>query len=149
EILHDRRVGVDCELPWRRRGCSRTPVKSCERRLIQTDQVPTVSLEGLIDGVVGEVATATPPRVLYHYTSWSGLRGILKTQRMWATAHNCTSDPAELVSANEVIRAAAKERRRHTAPVAELALNVFIDQYQAMQVSRYVPTYLSGSSTCV
>ena len=46
---------------------------------------------------------------VYHYTTWSAVEGILLSQEFWATAHTCTNDPAELVSADDTILAVVAE----------------------------------------
>ncbi|HYX29779.1 MAG TPA: DUF2971 domain-containing protein [Pyrinomonadaceae bacterium] len=43
------------------------------------------------------------PRILYHYTDATGLLGMLKTHRLWATNRRFLNDPTETSYAAEVI----------------------------------------------
>jgi hypothetical protein len=59
--------------------------------------------EKALDGVASLAFRASPPPVLYHYTNWAGLEGILTSRRFRFTSHRCTNDEAELKSCDETI----------------------------------------------
>lgn len=95
--------------------------KSRKRRHSKGRQVrkwlDPLALDQMFDGVVGFTSEVEVPRVLYHYTGWEGAKGIIASQQFWATAHDCTNDEAELVSADSIIVEVAKElRETHPAP---------------------------------
>jgi hypothetical protein len=97
----------------------------------------------MFDKVFQASAQHNAPEVLYHYTSWSGLRGILKSQRFWATAHDCTNDEGELKSADEVIMEVAVNLRKTTKGTASAVLDLFLDGYPKLQITHLTSVYLS------
>jgi hypothetical protein len=58
-----------------------------------------------------------PLPVLYHYTTSDGLKGILASRRIWATAINYVNDNQELFHGNTKIEIAFRERLRGIDPV--------------------------------
>jgi hypothetical protein len=92
---------------------------------------------------VAQAPHAGAPPVLYHYTSWAGLQGILASQQFWATAHDCTNDEAELVSADDVIIAVAKDLQKSATGTAAEVLRRFVEGYAALQVTRVITVCLA------
>jgi hypothetical protein len=54
-------------------------------------------------------ANEPTPGVLWHYTSWSGLKGIIEQNVMWASSAAYLNDTMELTHAMEFIRRVASE----------------------------------------
>lgn len=44
-----------------------------------------------------------PAEALYHYTSLDGLKGILKTRRLWSTDYRYLNDPSEIKHGKKII----------------------------------------------
>jgi hypothetical protein len=84
-----------------------------------------------------------PHPVLYHYTSMSAALKILESQKFWATAHDCTNDTGELVSANSVILEIARFYRQTASGLATKALDLFLRNYDAEMIARVRTAYLS------
>lgn len=82
-------------------------------------------------------------RSLFHYTTWAGLQGILASQRFWATAHDCTNDEAELVSADDVIVEVAKDLQKNATGGAVEVLKLFVEGYATLQVTKVVSICLA------
>jgi hypothetical protein len=82
---------------------------------------------------------------LYHYTDWRGAEGILTSRQMWATAHGCTNDPAEIITCDDVILDVATRLQR-TAPAGASAttLDLFLHGYrqQRHRTGSILPLYL-------
>jgi hypothetical protein len=82
---------------------------------------------------------------LYHYTDWSGAEGILGSRHIWATAHDCTNDPAEITSCDGVILDVAARLQR-TAPVGAAAttIGLFLRGYRQdrHRTASTLPLYL-------
>lgn len=98
----------------------------------------------LVDGTSRPQSFSVTPKHLYHYTRWEVLRLILQSQRMRATAFDCTNDGRELVTADrEILRAAQWLRRRHWHPVVVASLDLFLESYLEKHVSTLVPVYLT------
>jgi hypothetical protein len=51
------------------------------------------------------VSHEKPPRLLWHYTSWSGLEGILRDNELWASQIGYLNDTLEVKYAERVFRA--------------------------------------------
>jgi len=105
-----------------------------------------LELESLFDGAVNKSYRTRAPKFLYHYTTWLGGAGIIRTQKIWATAHDCTNDKAEVISADRVILEVADELRAVSRGAGRRALDVFIRDYQASHVARKVPIYIASFS---
>lgn len=54
---------------------------------------------------------ASPAGVLYHYTSVTGLQGILQSNRLWATAAYFMNDSSEIEYGCQLVRQALLEWR--------------------------------------
>jgi len=102
-----------------------------------------LAVDRMFDGVVNEAFKVGTPKVLYHYTTWSGADGILRSQRFWATAHDCTNDEAELKSADAIVMEVARELRRNTRGPASTVLDLFLDGYPKLQITHLRTVYLT------
>ena len=92
-----------------------------------------LSIDKMYDRVVSDGYDKSAPPTVYHYTSWNGASGILHSQRFWATAHQCTNDPAELTSADAVILEVANEvREGQKNALAREALRLFITGFRSL-----------------
>jgi hypothetical protein len=96
-----------------------------------------LALDRMFDEVAKAPHAGAPP-VLYHYTTWEGARGIVASQRFWATAHDCTNDVAELVSADSVIIEVAKGLQKIATGAAGEVLSLFVEGYANLQVTKVV-----------
>src|SRR5205807_3935970 len=120
-----------------RRRLTRRHVSSRRKRL------NPLALDGLFDVLVNESYRHRPAEVIYHYTDWDGARGVLCSQHFWETAHDCTNDEAELVSAHSVIIEVADTLRKTTTGAAARALDLFINSYPRLQVNKLKTIYLA------
>jgi hypothetical protein len=102
-----------------------------------------LAIDRMFDEVVEDPHKATPPPILYHYTSWSGAEGILTTNTFWATAHDCTNDEAELQSANEIIIDVARHLRNDAVGAMVRVLDLFLEHYPSMTVAKLMTVYLA------
>ena len=102
-----------------------------------------LALDRMLDGIVNEAFKVEAPEVLYHYTSWSGVEGILKSRQFWATAHDCTNDEAELRSADEIITEVARDLRTDSKGAAAVTLDKFLEGYPKLQITQLRTVYLS------
>ena len=102
-----------------------------------------LALEQMFDQVVRDTHNVPAPGVLYHYTTWAGAQGILSSQRFWATAHDCTNDEAELVSADSIIIEVANELRKNATGAAAKVLDLFLNGYPSLQVTRLITVCLA------
>ena len=75
------------------RGYDGTPVRPFESVLLQNLLVP----EAL--AAYSESIMVRPVPTLYHYTSMSGLAGILESRTVWATEFGALNDTSELTYA--------------------------------------------------
>ena len=98
--------------------------------------VNPLALDRMFDAVVNDTFRVDVPKVLYHYTTWAGAQGIITSQRFWATAHDCTNDEAELVSADEIIVQVARELRTKARGAVAKVLDLFLDGYPEQQVTK-------------
>ena len=62
---------------------------------------------------------AAPPDVLYHYTSLSGLKGIVESRELWASAIHYLNDEAEFWEAFKHLDRAAREFHRSEGTEAQ------------------------------
>ncbi|HEV2491536.1 MAG TPA: DUF2971 domain-containing protein [Terriglobia bacterium] len=81
--------------------------------------------------------------VLYHYTSTSGALNILESQNFWATAHDCTNDTGELVSADATIFEIAQAQCQNANGLAARVLHLFLRDYDAEVIAKVRTAYLS------
>ena len=102
-----------------------------------------IKIEQELDALVNSFASDRPPEVLYHYTTWGGAEGILASRKVWATAHDCTNDPAELHSADKTILSVTRDLYSCFDPRAQAALTPFLDNYTKSHVTNLAPHYLA------
>ncbi len=102
-----------------------------------------LAVDRMFDGVVNDAFKVAAPKILYHYTSWSGAEGILRSQTFWATAHDCTNDEAELKSADAIVMEVARELRRNAKGAASTVLDLFLDGYPRLQITQLRTVYLT------
>jgi hypothetical protein len=81
-------------------------------------------------------------RVLYHYTSTFSALKILEGQKFWATAHDCTNDKGELVSANAAIFEVAKAQRQTSKGLASEVLDIFLRDFKTEMIAQVRTAYL-------
>jgi len=55
-----------------------------------------VTAEGIVKSFLDTVESQEPPKIIYHYTSDDGLRGILETGQLWLSDIFNLNDPSEL-----------------------------------------------------
>jgi hypothetical protein len=96
----------------------------------------------MFDQVVNAPHAGSPP-ALYHYTTWTAIQGILASQRFWATAHDCTNDGAELVSADAVIIETATDLLKNAMGVAAKVLRLFVEGYANLHVTKVITVCLT------
>lgn len=100
-------------------------------------------LDRRLDRVVGASFRQTPPGTLYHYTSWRGAEGILRNQLFWATAHDCTNDPAELKTADEIVLRVAENLKHELTGVCSDLLRLLIEGLPKTNVATVARIYLA------
>src|SRR5260370_17320756 len=81
--------------------------------------------------------------VLYHYTSTYGALKILESQKFWATAHDCTNDRGELISANAAVFDVARAWRQNVTGLAARALDIFLRDYDREAIAKIRTAYLA------
>ena len=96
-----------------------------------------------LDAIVNSFASDREPEVLYHYTTWDGAEGILKSRQVWVSAHDCTNDDAELHSADEIILSVARDLHSCFGSRAQAALTPFLDNYTTSHVTNLASHYLA------
>jgi hypothetical protein len=82
-------------------------------------------------------------RVLYHYTSTFAALKILESQKFWSTAHDCTNDKGELVSANAIVFDIAQACRQTARGLAARVLDEFLRNFDRESIARIRTAYLS------
>jgi hypothetical protein len=101
-----------------------------------------MTVDQMFDRAVEAAFVVTPPEVLYHYTSWTGAAGILTDRTFWATSHDCTNDPAELVSASQVILDVAQDFGSRATGIVREVFAQFISGYPEFHLAKQMPVYL-------
>ena len=86
------------------------------------------------------------PDILYHYTDWVALRGILTSRTFRATAHQHTNDPDELTSADSEIVTTLAEMRASTHGIATQALDRLIAEFDDLHIGRKSTVYIISFS---
>lgn len=82
------------------------------------------------------------PHTLYHYTSWEAAEKIVRSQRFWATAHDCTNDKEELIYADATILDAARALEPTSRGIARRVLRLFLKTYEHTRIGATKRTYL-------
>lgn len=117
------------------------------KRAVNKHQIPSYSIEPILDSVVNNSYRHRPVQVLYHYTDWSGARGIISNQHIWETAHDCVNDDHELESAHEVILEVAHKLLRKSGGAATRSLYHFIQAYERLKISEMKTIYIACFSS--
>ena len=102
-----------------------------------------LAVDHMFDQVVRDAFEVALPRVLYHYTKWVGAEGVLSSRAFWATAHDCTNDEAELISADTISIEVAKELQKTAKGAADVVLDLFLKGYPKLQVTKLRTVYLA------
>src|SRR5947208_1002007 len=82
------------------------------------------------------------PCVHYHYTSWQAAANISASQRFRATAHNCTNDPGELISADATIIDAFTAAQARASGMTARLLRLFLKTYGHSRIGASPRCYL-------
>ena len=86
---------------------------------------------------------ADQPSVLYHYTTWEGFEGILKSQEFWAFDHRDMKDPRELRPAEDAIKNVLAEMQATTdGPLRDL-VDLVSASYPMRLAADFVIVYLT------
>lgn len=100
-------------------------------------------LDGKLDTIVRNSFHADAPAVLYHYTTWEGAAGILTSRQFWCTAHDCTNDPAELRTADEIIAEVAAHLQGTRDGPSRYLLDRFRENYSRMKLTKMTPPFIA------
>jgi len=95
-----------------------------------------------LDRIVQESFRVEPPDVLYHYTTWAGAEGILSSRQFRFTAHDCTNDRAELISADHVVIEVANALRAKATGSKAKLLDLLLTDYSRAK-TELGPAYLA------
>jgi len=106
-----------------------------------TSQSESLELDRMFDWVEHDRSGA--PKILYHYTTWGGVEGILSSQRFWATAHDCTNDESELISADSIIIEVARDLRKDAVGTAAKVLDAFLARYTSLHITQSITVCLA------
>lgn len=82
------------------------------------------------------------PHILYHYTTWEAAEKIIRSQRFWATAHDCTNDEEELVYADKTILDVARAVESTANGMARRILHLFGKTYERTRIGAAKRVYL-------
>ena len=100
-------------------------------------------LQAKLDRLVDESFAEPAPSILFHYTTWAGFTGIVRTQTLWHTAHDCTNDPAELTSADARVLELAARLQTDASPPVKRVLEGFARWFEQTRISRKTKLYLA------
>ena len=100
-------------------------------------------LQAKLDQLVNESFAEPAPSVLFHYTTWAGLTGIVRTQTLWHTAHDCTNDPAEMTSADTRVLELAARLQTDASPPVKRLLEGFARSFGPTRISEKTTLYLA------
>jgi len=100
-------------------------------------------LQAKLDRLVDESFAEPAPSILFHYTTWAGFTGIVRTQTLWHTAHDCTNDPAELTSADARVLELTARLQTDASPLVKRVLKDFARSFEPTRISRKTTLYLA------
>jgi hypothetical protein len=100
-------------------------------------------LDTALDRIVDGFLVAQPPSALYHYTTWVAFESIITAASFRATAHHCTNDPGELISADSAALAAARHVLRELSGDESRLLRHFLADYENKKWPKLQTSYLS------
>jgi hypothetical protein len=116
-----------------------------KRRKRKTPPKPTIGK--FFEQTISRSNRPSPHQVLYHYTDVEGALGILRSQQFWSTAHDCTNDDEELISATPTVITVAEECRSHAKGPSQTVLDFFLERYPNSMISQIRTVYLTCFST--
>jgi hypothetical protein len=93
--------------------------------------------------IVEEFYRQDVPEILYHYTNWTAFEAIVRSGRFRATAHHCTNDPGEFISADDASRSAARRVLSNTPPESSMLLRHFLTDFDQKKLSTMRASYLT------
>jgi hypothetical protein len=108
---------------------SRGRPESRKRRRPKSKRQNQTEIFKFLDELERRPGKPIPYPVVYHYTSKTAALKILESQAFWATAHDCTEDPGELVSANATVFEVAQKQRHNASGLAARVLDIFLAQF--------------------
>jgi hypothetical protein len=117
--------------------------RSRGKHSVRKRRINPLEVDRMFDVAMHRGVKRNAPEVLYHYTTWAALEGILKSQRFRATAHDCTNDDAELKSADSVIMEMAKGLNDASTGNARTVLSMFLEGYPTLRITHLTDVYLS------
>jgi hypothetical protein len=117
--------------------------------MLDSIRLPTVEnylrdFEVRLDGTMKDpFRDQNPPPVLYHYTSWDGLRGILTSQTIRATDHHDLDDAQELRAAENLVDGVVAELSSQVSEQSAQILRAFHAHYAGRRVADWITLYLT------
>jgi hypothetical protein len=108
---------------------------------------PHLGFAEFIEQIILSARSRSPYQILYHYTNLAGLEGILSSRSFWSTAHDCTNDEAEMLSANEIITDVAKTCGQRAKGAAATVFEMFVMNYADTIITKRRKLYLACFSS--
>lgn len=68
-----------------------------------------------LDGIMFEKIMPEPPSILYHYTNFNGMDGIIKSKSFWLTYYKYLNDSSEIVYACDLIKKMLQEKLKENS----------------------------------
>lgn len=112
------------------------------RRIAFDDVMRLRSYDKAFDRIVASVFRTRMPPVLYHYTSWEGAKGIMRSRELWLTASENTNDSSELVSVDKTIVECAQTLRSSFVGGPARILDQFVANYDRDKISNKASVFL-------
>lgn len=81
------------------------------------------------------------PEILYHYTTWEGLRGIIESKSLWATNINFLNDRNEFRDSLRLLRNRIEEQDDSTRAVSNERPEPLIEVLSALSKNVYVASF--------
>lgn len=101
------------------------------------------NFEAQVDQLAVQAFGRVPPNLLFHYTTWQGLAGIVASQTFWYTAHDCTNDSSELTSADQRVLELVTSFQETAAPPVARVLKGFVALFERTKISAQATLYLA------
>lgn len=70
---------------------------------------------------------ASPPSLLYHYTTAEGVKGIIENDEIWATNFRYVNDLTEFIYANDILREEIRHRLSSATPLVRAVLDAIMN----------------------
>ena len=103
---------------------------------------PIATLDAAVDAVVNGVFREEWPNIVYHYTGWDKAKSVLLSNEFWATAHDCTDDKAELLTADQLVDEAA-QRLKEDGGACGALLGLLLEREAKLHVANLAPPFLA------